>query len=217
MKRIFGRLYKPDKQDKKFLIHPNMRKAAGINSRYWYVGSPLDQGSTPQCVAYAGYKYLMAGPVRNTKLPFTPKQLYRFAQDNDEWPGYFYDGTSVRGLFKYLNKAGYIPRYEWAPSLEVVVAHILTVGPLVAGTEWYLGMMKPDSKGYIHPTGTSEGGHGYVIHGANKPQKKLRIINSWGKWGLAENGMAWIRFEEFEDLLKSDGEAGCATEIDMDK
>jgi hypothetical protein len=197
------------------LIKPDFKKAAGIDYRYWYVGPPLDQGSTPQCVAFAGYKYLTAGPVRNTKLPFTPAQLYKLAQQNDEWPGENYDGTSVRGLFKYLNKAGYIPRYEWTFDIDTLIAQILTVGPLVVGTDWYSGMMEPDKKNLIHVTGSIEGGHGWVIHGCNKKKRLFRMINSWDGWG--ENGMAWISFDDFEKLLKAQGEACTATELDLDK
>jgi hypothetical protein len=65
MKIKWGRLYKPDKRDKKFLMKPDLEKAEGITYKYWWVGDPLDQGSTPQCVAYAGYKWLTAKPIEN--------------------------------------------------------------------------------------------------------------------------------------------------------
>ena len=214
-KVAFGRLYKRDDRDLDFLIQPDIEKAAGINSRYWYVGPALNQGSTPQCVAFAGYKWLTAGPVRNTKMPFTPAQLYKSCQQNDEWPGENYDGTSVRGLFKFLNKSGYVPGYRWAPEVDILVAHILTSGPLVVGTNWYGGMMKPDAKGFIHPTGSLEGGHGWCVFGVNKKLKKLVMINSWGDWG--NHGRAWITFDEFDYLLQKDGEACTATELDLDK
>jgi C1A family cysteine protease len=41
------------------------------------------------------------------------------------------------------------------------------------------------------------------------------MINSWDGWG--ENGMAWISFDDFEKLLKAQGEACTATELDLDK
>lgn len=210
MKRVFARLYRKDKRDLLYLMKPNMKKAATITSRYWYTGPPLDQGSTPQCVAYAGFKWLTSSPVRNFPK-FTPAYLYKQAQENDEWPGTNYDGTSIRGLFKWLNKAAYSPRYEWAFQADVVAAYILTVGPLVLGTDWYSGMMEPDSKGLIHVKGYSEGGHGYVACGCNNKSKLIRIINSWGDWG--ENGRAWMTFDDLQKLLDARGEACVATEV----
>jgi len=214
-KRKFGRLYYPDKRDLKFLMKPDLKKASKIEYRYHYVGDPLDQGESPRCVGFSGYKYLTAGPVRNTKLPFTAGGLYKLAQENDEWEGTNYEGTSVRGLFKYLNKAGYIQRYEWAFDVEVIAAHILTVGPVVVGTNWFEGMEKPDSKEVLEVSGGILGGHAYVLCGCNRKKKLFRMINSWGKWG--SNGKAWIRFEDFKKLIEDEGEACVATEIDLDK
>jgi hypothetical protein len=216
MKKIkFGRLYKPDPRDNKFLMKPNLKKAASISYRYWSVGNPLDQGATPQCVAYAGFKYLTAGPVKNVKLPFTPSQLYKFAQENDEWPGENYDGTSVRGLFKYLNKTGYVPKYEWTFDANVLSAFILTIGPVVVGTDWLSNMMDCPKSGILKVSGSVEGGHGYVLHGYNQTKKLFRMINSWGDWG--QNGKAWIHLEDFQGLLGNQGEACTATEVLLKK
>jgi len=213
MKKIkWGRLYKPDKRDKKFLMKPNLREAALVSYRYWFTGDPLDQGSTPQCVGYSGYQYLRAGPIRNLKLPFTASQLYKLAQENDEWEGSDYEGSSVRGLMKGLNKKGYVTEYQWTWDVNVLAAHVLTIGPVCVGTNWLTNMVDVAPDNILDVSGGVEGGHAYLICGANQKKKMLRMINSWGKnWG--QNGKAWIRYEDFQSLLDADGEACTATEV----
>lgn len=213
MKKIkFGRLYKPDERDRLHLMAPNLIIAAQREWRYWHTGDPIDQGGTPQCVGYSGFKYLTSGPVRNTNLPFTPTDVYHGAQKNDEWPGEDYAGSSVRGCFKWLRKEGYVSEYQWAWDVGTIAAQILAHGPVVVGTNWYEWMMQPNSIGIIKPIGNIVGGHAYVLCGVNKAKEKFRIINSWGAdWG--NNGRAWIRFEDFQRLLDEDGEACIAKEI----
>jgi len=221
--RMFGRLYQEDDRDKRFLLKPNFQLASIKTKRYWYAGNILNQGSTPQCVAFSGYKWLTAGPVRNKRLPFIPVDLYHQAQLNDEWPGEDYDGTSVRGLFKYLQKAGYVTEYRWAFDSQTILAHILTEGPMVLGSTWFAKMSEPDNCGFITPAGVVEGGHAYLIIGANKKKKHpktkevgaFRILNSWGRdWGQV--GRAWMSFSSF-DALQADGftEACVATEVKL--
>jgi hypothetical protein len=123
----------------------------------------------------------------------------------------------VRGLFKWLNKAFYSPEYQWGFDLDTVIAQVLTVGPVVMGTNWYTGMMDTDSKGFIHITGQIEGGHGWCLHGANKNLKKARMINSWGIDDFGQKGLAWISFDDLERLIGEEGEACIATEVDLDK
>jgi len=218
---MFGRLYQKDDRDKGFLLKPNFQLARSITRRYWYAGNVLNQGQTPQCVAYSGYKWLTAGPVRNKRLPFTPAELYHQAQLNDEWSGEDYDGTSVRGLFKSLNKAGYVPEYRWAFDSQAVLAYVMTTGPMVLGSTWFSQMSQPNNYGFITPAGAIEGGHAYLIIGANRTKKNsktkevgaFRILNSWGReWGQV--GRAWMSFSSF-DALQADGftEACVATEV----
>lgn len=212
MRRKWGRLYKADRRDRKFLMMPNMKLASKIPFRYWWVGQPLDQKSTPQCVGYSGFKYLTACPVVN-KPPFSPSQLYKFAQQDDEWEGDSYEGSSVRGLFKHLNHAGYVSEYQWAFDVETIAAHILTTGPVVVGTDWLSDMEKPDSRGILNVDGYVLGGHAYLLFGCNQDKQLLRMINSWGVWG--QNGRAWIRYGDFQYLLDAKGEACVATEVKL--
>jgi hypothetical protein len=216
--RGMGRLPALDPRDRGFLLqHTKEHALAAKLNRYWRAGEITDQGSTPQCVAYAGEGFLSAGPVVNHPWK-TPADLYLLAQQNDEFPGENYDGTSVRGLFKALQALGYIKSYLWAPDYETAAHHLMAVGPVVFGTNWYDSMFDPDKKGYltIKPTAQLAGGHAYRIVGVNDAYKnpdgsvgRLRMVNSWGKsWG--QNGRAWMSSETVNRLLSEYGE-GCTS------
>jgi len=218
--RSFGRLYKPDVRDKKYLLRPDTARAMMINQRFWYPGAALDQGAEPACVGYSTWKWLYGGPVKNRAMSFTPYRLYKEAQKWDEWPNEDYDGTSVRGVFKFLQHEGFVSEYQWAFNLDTVIAYVLTVSPIVMGTNWYTDMMDPDSNMYVKPTGVVEGGHAYLFCGINKLRKNpdgsvgaFRILNSWGQsWGA--KGRAWITFKDVQYLLsQADSEACTATEV----
>lgn len=220
----FGRRRSVDLRDHSHL----MRAAASMPTgfKHWYTPEPLDQGNTPHCVAYAWTMLLMAGPTKNRARkraelfdPTYTRDLYRRAQENDEWPGEEYDGTSVRAGAKCVQGDGYITGYAWGYDVATVAAHVLGSGPVVAGTYWFSGMWAPDAKGYVQAAGTIEGGHAYLVTGCNtkkanpdKSKGAFRILNSWGKdWG--ESGEAWISFADFSKLLREDGEACAPKEI----
>jgi hypothetical protein len=220
MKRTFGRLWQKDDRDRRFLLVPDRRLALTRNFRFWYPGAALDQGAQPACVGYSSWKWLYSGPVKNRKMPFTALQLYKEAQKWDEWPGENYDGTSVRGAFKFLAHEGYVSEYRWAFDVQTILDYVLTVGPIVMGTSWYSGMMDPDRNMYVKVAGIVEGGHAYLFVGANRYRKNpdgtvgaFRILNSWGSsWGA--KGRAWIGFDDVGKLMaEPDSEACAATEI----
>lgn len=211
-----GRLPSKDERDAKYLLPHRSTKA--ITYKYWTAKPALDQLDTPMCVGFSTYQWLTAFPVKNIP-PFSPADMYRMAQDNDEWPGNDYEGTSVRGAFKALKAKGYVSEYRWAPDAKAIVDHLLTSGPVVVGTEWNEGMFMADSLGCIDDIGGKEvGGHAYLLIGANrlKPTPNgngaVRILNSWGvNW--ADRGRAWLSFKALDDLMSRDGEACAATEV----
>lgn len=212
-----GRLVSKDERDQKYLL-PHRPEAASVTFKYWTARPALDQRDTPQCVGFSAYQWLTAFPVKNTP-PFSPTELYHMAQQNDEWAGTDYDGSSVRGAFKVLKQAGYVSEYRWAPDARAVVDHLLTRGPVVVGTVWTEGMFMPDDHDCIDDVGGEViGGHAYLLIGANrlKPTRNglgaVRVLNSWGT-GWADKGRAWLSMYALDDLLKQDGEACTATEI----
>ena len=219
-----GRLHIPDPRDHDHLIPLRRAAAREITCRTWTDRSPvLDQGNTSECTVHAGDKYLTLYPVCNVGFGSKAERtrVYKEVQKLDQWPGEDYDGTSVRAVFKYLQKVrGALSGYQWAFSLEPAVNHILTTGPLVLGTNWYASMGSPDRWGYIWPgEGEEPEGHAYVGMGANRLRKNpdgsmgaVRIINSWGdRW--AQKGRAWMTFKVLARLIEEDGEAGCGVEI----
>jgi hypothetical protein len=217
-----GRLHIPDSDDKNHLMEPNKKAAKEITHKSWpYGGKLLDQGPTSECVGYSGWEYLFTSPVRN-KPKLSPSKLYKKAQQWDQWEGDNYEGSSVRGMFKYLHKeAGYLSEYKWAFDGETAVAQLLTASPVLVGTNWYPAMDDTDKHGYIWPEGgAADYGHAYLIIGANRLRKNpdgtkgaVRMINSWGKWGDKGSGRAWITFQAFDFLIKEDGEAGIGVEL----
>lgn len=127
--------------------------------------------------------------------------------------GNSYDGTSVRAGAKILKKQGFINSYYWAWDIDTIVDALLNLGPIVVGTWWTEDMFYPDTKGWIKATGEMAGGHAYLLDGVNTKKKKIRIKNSWGReWG--KNGFAYISFDDLDQLIKMNGEACLATEIE---
>jgi hypothetical protein len=212
----FGRRFAPDPRDRLFHL-PRAVEPSKLTQKTWFTRAVFDQGTTSQCVAYAGAGWLVAGPVNNPSPP-PFEELYKDCQDNDEWPGSDYEGTSVRGLFRVLKRRGYVSEYRWAWTLEPAVNHILDIGPMVFGTNWYTGMMETDEDGFLRVAGELAGGHAYLVVGANRlracpdgSKGAIRIVNSWGRpWGQA--GRAWISFKDAQRLLDLDGEAATAWE-----
>lgn len=217
--RFFGRLESPDARDNDFPASAILLETPFITEKYWWAdGWWGDQGSSSHCVVYSWMHWVEDGPViqdgiptTRTKPMFDIKRFYHECQLRDPWPGTNYPGTSVRAGAKILKELNVIKEYRWAKSITEIANTILTIGPMVAGTKWFENMSKPDSKGYAVPTGTSQGGHAYILNGVDTKKKVLRIKNSWGK-GWGKDGYAFITFNDFEKLLNDGGECCIAIE-----
>lgn len=207
-----GRLYRPDARDALYPMRALLTGTSPRTFRHWWAqGWWGDQGETPQCVAYAWTHWLVDGPVTTANPLLTPAALYRQAQQEDEWPGDSYDGTSVRAGAKVLQDLGVIREYRWAATAADVVDTLLERGPVVFGSDWYDGMFTPDSKGFIWMTGRVRGGHAYVLDGVNVKTGVVTIKNSWGRsWG--QRGFARMTIDTMAYLLERDGEACIAVE-----
>lgn len=200
MERKWGRDNIPDRRDRQFMLPI---KRSRLTSRYWTCNTIEDQEDTPHCVGFAWAGWLMAPPIKQYIAPYG---IYHLAQFMDEWEGEDYDGTSVRGGAKVLHSLGLITEYQWAFDADVVVGAVLEKGPVVIGVSWYEGMMEPKGDGYISPTGDIVGGHAALIDGVDTKKGFVRIKNSWGKeWG--KKGRCFLLIDEFDKLLKGDGEA----------
>lgn len=213
-----GRWSAPDERDEKYLLRaltgtPRLDSLATY--KYWHSPACLDQGNVPQCVGYSTKTMLINSPARQTGTSPTPKELYDYAQRNDEWPGEDYGGTSIRAGMKAAVHYGKVTEYRWAFTLEDVVTWLLTNGTLVLGTTWTSGMSQPhrgkDGRSWIEPTGAYEGGHAYSLNGVNRTQRKVRVLNNWGR-SYGDDGFVWMSFDSLEYLLQDHGEAACPVE-----
>jgi hypothetical protein len=221
--RGYGRLASVDLRDHLHLLGMP-RRMSSLTKRIWRALPALDQGDTPQCVAFAATQLLTAGPVKNRRKDHDPTltwthDFYHRCQQNDEWPGEDYDGTSVRAAMKVLQADGYIGEYLWAFEMPPIINHVLTVGPVDCGTIWTSDMESIDGSGFIRATGDIAGSHSFILRGVStrkwcpdKTRGAFLVRNSWSPdWGI--KGDAWISFADFAKLLHEDGEAATAMEI----
>lgn len=221
----FGRVYKEDSRDFNFKVSDvlNSIEMPPLETKFWWAdGWNGNQGSTPRCVAYSWSHWFEDGPViqdaiiGRQKPVYDTRELYEKFREYDGIDGN-YEGTTVRGGAKTLQKLGIINQYRWANNIDDVVNTLKYLGPMVVGTKWTAGMNRPSSSKFIiRPSGKDSGGHAYLINGVDSNSEMLRIKNSWGQgWGY--RGTAYIRFRDFERLLEDQGEACVAFENKINK
>lgn len=238
-KEGFGRLAIVDERDTDYPMSdvlPSESERTSRDYQYWWAeGWEGNQGSSPRCVAYACLHMLEDGSythfyekrshdpaymdTESSETSLIPAfDLYNSAQKRDRWQGNSYDGTSVRGGMKALQKDyGAISSYHWAQNIDELVEAVLNEGPVVIGSPWYESMYDPEKKDDryfldVNQGGRVVGGHAYIINGVNRSKGVARMKNSWGEW--AGNGMAYMDMEDLEYLVFDSGwgEAAIATE-----
>jgi hypothetical protein len=208
-----GRIAAPDERDHRFLMAVVLTDEEPFVSSISYRRGPiLDQGATSSCVGHGWRAWLNGAPVRQTRGP-DAFDIYHAAQENDEWEGTDYQGTSVRGGAKALAALGYIASYVWAFDELTVKRWLLTKrGGVVIGVNWYSEMFRPDAAGVLSLSGSLVGGHCVWVRGYNQPRDAYRIQNSWGS-GWGQGGQAWLRAVDLSRLLVEGGEACCGAEV----
>ncbi|MDN5795050.1 MAG: hypothetical protein L0H79_04785 [Intrasporangium sp.] len=88
----------------------------------------------------------------------------------------------------------------------------LSSQPVIVGTDWTKAMFTPDPDGRLHPDGSVEGGHEYVLDQLDTDTERIWMTNTWGtSWGQA--GRAWFSFADFQTLLGRDGDCTVFTPI----
>lgn len=204
-----GRILAPDARDRRFSMALALPTVPLPSYKYWTPGTVLDQGQSPHCVAYSWTGWGLATPIRTRLAQLTPPdKLYAECKAID---GYAGDGTTVRAGVQIMQRQGRIKNYLWAQTPAELTAWLLTMGPVVVGTEWTSEMFTPDARGFVHPRGSVEGGHAYLVTGFNAVTRNYRCRNSWGGWG--QSGNFWISEADMHALIfDRDGEACAAVE-----
>lgn len=229
-----GRRPSPDHRDRRFAMSRVVPVTLAPKPRQlpYHLGPTLDQGDTSQCVGFSNRHKLTAAPIMVKEAQgLSALDIYIGAQDNDEWEGHDYEGTSVRGAFKFLASKGFIGSYVWATTVQE--AHVFLWnghGTVVNGTDWTDDMFNPDEHGFVHPTGAVAGGHAYhkfwsvardkngtklavsEIGAADLDKSESHFQNSWGEgWGI--RGRFRMTWREEQQLLDAEGECGAGIEL----
>lgn len=197
-----------------------------LRKRPWTIGPTLDQDGIPSCVLYAWTNWAISAPIMQEHPAVIATRKagrivgvdhgtvravtnagYSWAQANDEWPGTQYDGTSVRAGAKWMVTQGLLAEYRWVWDVETAIAYLRSEegGPLVGGFDWFSGMSRPDSKGYVEPTGRWEGGHAFLVYWYSERTDAFSCFNQWGpQYGVGnDGGIFYIRRPAMQYLLEA--------------
>lgn len=181
-----------------------------------YLDSPmppvLNQGVTPQCVAFSSAAEQNAFDIHDQKAFFN-FDTARFFRAIGGTPS----GADVRVALGRRRSVGYdtighndasahkIAAYYAVPlSLLAIKQAIFTFGPLILATPWYASWFHPATNGLIPaPSGGIVGGHAIIAWGWDD-RLGLLLRNSWGaNWGMkgscylpfsAATGIVWNYF-----------------------
>lgn len=202
--RTFDRLPEFDERSRNYpiiaLIEERRPRARG-----WSLRTQLDQGAEGACVGFAWAHELAAIPRKVVVSDDYARNIYRRAQQLDQWEGEAYEGTSVLAGAKTLVEQGHMAEYRWAFGINETLLAISYAGPVVLGLNWYRGMMDTDSEGYIHPEGEIMGGHAIVAIAVHTSTRRVVLQNSWGA-GWGNKGRCYLWWDSLGQLLAEHGE-----------
>lgn len=169
-----------------------------------------NQEDKPYCAAYAATSFAESVLWRKNNFPqeIDPKEIYARAKEIDGQPDV--DGTTLEAALQAVIDKGYLDSkckvkmfggksMGCNDGLMSVKYAVHKYGCCVAGfkitDEWYSPSWFTDTiKGKWRAK--QLGGHAVLICGYT--EKKVRIMNSWGK-KYADDGFVWITNEEFDN------------------
>lgn len=144
------------------------------------------------------------------------RMLYMRARQLDEWPGEDYSGSSVLGAAKAGQERTWWAEYRWAlgPGPERAAQDVILAlgyaGPVMMGTNWYEGMLRPRGDDWLSVAGNVVGGHAFLLTAYSKARDAVWTPNSWGG-----EGQGWISRADLVRLLAEEGEACLALQRKM--
>lgn len=212
MNPTFGRIPRFDPRSKCYGIAPRVENRKPF-TRIWPLALRLDQGREGMCVGCGlGYE-LAAHPVPCPGVDFAfAQRLYWAAQQRDPWRGGaypgarpFYEGTDILSGCKAVRDAGGCDSFEWSFNIDTTILGIALNGPAVHGLMITEGMMQPDAKGFVKPTGRRIGDHCLCNRGVVMEEEYFLCPQSWGR-GFGLDGEIKIRFQDMEWLMERGGE-----------
>ncbi len=146
-----GRLKEFDERSRKFNIS-DVLPFKKPRSYTWSCPINLDQGQEGSCTGFSMAHELAARPVKVTGIDYDyAYNLYKRAQELDEWEGSDYEGSSVLAAAKAAKEAGKILEYRWAFDIDDLVISVGYHGCAVLGINWYQGMSEPSLSGSLIP------------------------------------------------------------------
>lgn len=205
-----GRLVNHDERSRNYGI--TIRDGVRLNSVTWdYYGRLLHQ-TIGSCTgdASAGWKGCAPHCLNTTDAAAYDDEyadkVYRLATRLDPFPGEYPPtdtGSSGNAAAKAMRQLGDIRSWSWAFSTRGLLTALQT-SPVMIGTAWTDRMFSPDSGGFIHPSGTIQGGHEYLVYGVHlgptPGDQWLECRNSWGEWGTLGDGRFRLRLADWERL-----------------
>jgi hypothetical protein len=204
--------------DRDWLLDEFLKAERTTGRQLWANPLQLNQGREGACVGFAHCGVSNSQPHKHEYGNDRGRQVYNLAKERfDPWAGSGYEGTTVRAGAQAQVHLGEYSGYAFTDNVETLAMWILNHGPATIGVDWFTGMDRVDSEGFVHPTGTQRGGHSVVIDGVTwehydiKPSR-FRFRNSWtSSWGF--NGRGRISAKDLQYLFNRGGTACTPVEV----